>query len=102
MKLSNKTYDIIKWVALVLIPATCTLWLTVGKVWAFPYLTEIGATISAVGLFLAAIIGISNDKYKKEIELYGQALAVDEDGSWILDEPEDIVEEEENVDSKEA
>lgn len=37
MKLSDRTYDIIKWLALVLIPALTTLWLTLGKVWAFPY-----------------------------------------------------------------
>ena len=67
MKLSNKTYDILKWVALVVIPASATLVLTVGKIWGLPYYDNIGATISALGLFIAAIIGVSsNDFYEVE------------------------------------
>lgn len=63
MKLSNKTYDILKWVALVVIPASATLVLTVGKIWGLPYYDNIGATISAVGLFIAAIIGVSSKDF---------------------------------------
>ena len=68
MKLSNKQYDIIKWVALVVIPALATLVLTVGKIWGLPYYDNIGATISAIGLFLAAIIGVSTSNYKATAE----------------------------------
>lgn len=63
MKLSNQTYDFLKWFALVAIPALEGLWLTVGKVWGFPYLTEIGTTIAAIGLFIAALIGVSSKAY---------------------------------------
>lgn len=63
MKLSNRTYDIIKWVALVVIPASATLVLTVGKIWMLPYYDNIAATITAFGLFLAAIIGVSASQY---------------------------------------
>lgn len=63
MKLSNKTYDILKWVALVVIPASATLVLTVGKIWGLPYYDNIGATISAIGLFIAAIIGVSSKDF---------------------------------------
>ena len=65
MKLSNRTYDILKWVALVVIPASATLVLTVGKIWGLPYYDNIGATISAVGLFIAAIIGVSSKDYRR-------------------------------------
>ena len=68
MKLSNKAYDILKWVALVAIPATEAFWLTVGKVWGFPYLTEIGTTIAALGLFIATLIGVSAVNIAKEKE----------------------------------
>lgn len=68
MKLSDKAYDILKWVALVAIPATEGFWLTVGKVWGFPYLAEIGTTISALGLFIATLIGVSAMNIKKEKE----------------------------------
>ena len=68
MKLSDKAYDILKWVALVAIPATEAFWLTVGKVWGFPYLTEIGTTIAALGLFIATLIGVSAVNIAKEKE----------------------------------
>ena len=63
MKLDNRTYDILKWVALVVIPASATLVLTVGKIWGLPYYDNIGATISAIGLFIAAIIGVSSKDF---------------------------------------
>lgn len=67
MKLSNRAYDILKWIALVVIPASATLVLTVGKIWGLPYYDNIGATISAVGLFIAAVIGVSSkDFYEVE------------------------------------
>ena len=63
MKLSNKQYDTIKWIALVLIPASATLVLTVGKIWGLPFYDNIAATITALGLFLAAIIGVSTSQF---------------------------------------
>lgn len=67
MKLSDRMYSVIKWVALIAIPATEAFWLTVGKVWGFPYLTEIGTTIAAIGIFIAALIGVSSSNYYSEI-----------------------------------
>lgn len=81
MKLSNRTYDILKWVALVVIPASATLVLTVGKIWGLPYYDNIGATISAIGLFIAAVIGVSNkDYYQIEpIDIEGMEYIEDEE-----------------------
>jgi len=67
MRISNETYDGIKWVALNLIPALEVLILTVGKIWELPYYTEIGATIAAIGVFLAAIIGVSRKTYLEDL-----------------------------------
>lgn len=64
MTLSNKAYDCLKWIAQYLLPALATLWITVAKVWSLPYGAEIGATISAIDLFLGAILGISSSNYK--------------------------------------
>ena len=64
MKLSNKAYDVLKWIAMWLLPALATLWLTLGKIWNFPYNTEVGATITAIDVFLAAILGISKKNYE--------------------------------------
>lgn len=64
MTLSNKAYDRLKWIAMYFLPALATLWLTLSKVWSLPYGSEIGATISAIDLFLAAVLGISKSSYK--------------------------------------
>lgn len=67
MRISNKTYDTLKWICLAVIPALATLVLTVGKIWSLPYYDNIGATISAIGLFLGAIIGVSSAHYTDEL-----------------------------------
>lgn len=63
--MSNKTYDILKWVATVVLPALATLTLTVGQIWGWSdWTVPIGATIAAVATFFGAILGISSIKYK--------------------------------------
>lgn len=64
MSLSNKMYDTLKWIAQYFLPALATLWIALAKVWGLPYGAEIGATISAIDLFLGAILGISSANYK--------------------------------------
>jgi hypothetical protein len=66
MKLSNETYDVLKKVALIFLPALATLWLTVGKIWGLPYTTEIGATVTAVSVFLGACLEVSSKNYYAE------------------------------------
>ena len=65
MKFTNKQFDAIRWFALTVIPASATLVLTVGKIWDLPYYDNIAATITAFGLFLAAIIKVSADQYNE-------------------------------------
>ena len=72
MKLSNINYDVMKWFALVFVPAFEVLLLTVGKIWGIPYYSEIGASVAAFGVFLAAILGVSGRNYYKEL---GEAVA---------------------------
>ena len=64
MKLSNKVYDILKYVVTIGLPAVTTLWLTLASIWGFPYAEPIGATLGAITVFLGAIIGVSSAKYK--------------------------------------
>ena len=66
MKLDNKTYDVLKWIAQILLPAAATLYVAVAGIWGFPYAKEIAGTISAVDLFLGALLGISSMNYYKE------------------------------------
>ena len=63
MVLSNKMYDRMKWIAQYFVPALTALWLALGKIWSFPYTVEIGATLSAIDVFLGAILGISSKNY---------------------------------------
>lgn len=65
MKLSNKKYDILKWVAMYLLPALGTLYFALAGIWGLPFGEEIVGTITAVDTFLGVILGISSAKYKK-------------------------------------
>lgn len=67
MRLSDGTYDKLKWIALAFIPALEVLILTVGKIWGLPYYDNIGATVAAIGVFLAAIIGVSSKTYYEDL-----------------------------------
>ena len=68
MLLSNKTYDRLKWIAQILLPAIGTLYFALAKIWDFPYAEEIVGTISAVDLFLGTLLGISTANYNKALQ----------------------------------
>lgn len=61
--MNNKTYDILKFIALVVMPALATLILTLTGIWHIPYGEAIAATITALDVFLGAILGVSSAKY---------------------------------------
>lgn len=65
MKLNNSTYDKLKWIALVFIPALETFILAVGKIWSLPHYVGIAATVVAVGVFLGTILGVSTWNYNR-------------------------------------
>ena len=66
MKLSNKTYDVLKWIAMVVLPAIGTLYFALAGIWGFPYAEQIVGTITAVDTFLGVLLGISAAQYKKQ------------------------------------
>lgn len=63
MKLSNKAYDILKWIAMYLLPAFGTLYFTLANTWGLPYGEQIVGTVTAVDAFLGVILGISTKQY---------------------------------------
>ncbi len=65
MKMTDKMYDIMKWVAMYLLPALGTLYFALAGIWGFPYGEEIVGTITAIDTFLGVILGISTARYKK-------------------------------------
>lgn len=68
MKMSNETYDILKWVALTVIPALNILMITLSELWNIPYGTLIAGTISAIGIFIARCLKLSSDVYYSDSE----------------------------------
>lgn len=64
--MTNKTYDILKYVALLIMPALATFVNAVGIVWGIPHTNEVTATITAFGVFLGAALGISSKNYEPE------------------------------------
>ena len=64
-KMSDKVYDVLKWIALILIPAIGTLYFALAGIWGLPYAEAIVGTLTAVDTFLGAILGISTSMYKK-------------------------------------
>lgn len=65
MVLTSKQYDTIKWVAQYLLPAFGTLYFALSSIWGLPYGEEIIGTVSAVDIFLGAIMGISSKTFQQ-------------------------------------
>ena len=65
MKLSNKVYDVLKWMALIVLPAVATFYSVLASIWGLPFADQIPATITAIDALLGALIGISTVKYNK-------------------------------------
>ena len=64
MKLSDKTYDIIKTVQRWL-PLVATLYVALGAIWNLPLVDQINKTLTAVAAFLAGILEIATATYNK-------------------------------------
>lgn len=63
--MANKTYDILKWIAQIVLPAIGTLYAALAGIWGFPYGEQIVGTILAVDTFLGAVLQISTAQYNK-------------------------------------
>ena len=68
MKLSNKTYDTLKYIAQYVLPALGTLYFALATIWQLPYGEQVVGTITAIDAFLGAILGISTANYNKGCE----------------------------------
>lgn len=63
--MSSRTYDVLKFIAQILLPALGTLYFALASIWGLPYGEQIVGTITAVDAFLGAILGISTKKYNE-------------------------------------
>ena len=62
--MSNKVYDILKWVALVALDAVGLFYQTISTIWGLPYGDQVLATCVAVSVCLGTLLQISSSKYK--------------------------------------
>lgn len=65
MKMSNKVYDVLKWIAMVVLPAIGTLYFALSGIWGFPYGEQVVGTLVAIETFIGTVLQISNVQYKK-------------------------------------
>lgn len=65
MIFKNKTFDILKWICIIVLPALATLYATAAAIWHLPFAQEIPQTITAIATFLGVLLGISNQQYYK-------------------------------------
>lgn len=68
MKMSNKVYDVLKWIAMYFLPAIGTLYFALSGIWNLPYGEQVVGTITAVDTFLGVLLGISTSQYNKNIK----------------------------------
>jgi len=64
--LPNKVYDILKWIVIIVLPATGTLYSVLAGIWGLPYAEQINSTIMGIVTFLGAVLMISNVQYNKQ------------------------------------
>ena len=64
--LSNKVFDILKWLTLVGIPALTTAYVGLSSIWGWPYADAIAKTSAVVCTLLGALLGISTAQYNKD------------------------------------
>lgn len=82
MKMDSKTYDVLKYIAQIVLPALATFYAGVAKIWGIPYGVEIPGTIMLLDAFLGALLMISSKKY--------YASGQDTDGTLMIDSSGDV------------
>lgn len=66
--MSNKLYNVLKWIAMLFLPAFGTLYFALAGIWGLPYGEQIVGTITAIDTFLGVILGISTAQYNKRVD----------------------------------
>lgn len=63
--MNDKLYDVLKWIAMILLPALGTLYFALAGIWGFPYAEQVVGTVTALDTFLGVLLGISTSHYNK-------------------------------------
>lgn len=62
---NNRTYDLLKFIAQIVLPATGALYFGLSEIWGFPNGAEVVGTITVVVTFLGALLGVSAKQYSQ-------------------------------------
>ena len=65
LQMTNKTYDLLKWIAQYFLPAAGALYFGLAGIWGLPYGEQIVGTLVVLDTFLGALLGVSTSSYKK-------------------------------------
>ena len=63
LRMSNKTYDTLKYIAQIVLPALGTLYFAIAEIWGLPYAKQIVGTITAIDTFMGVVLRISSNNY---------------------------------------
>lgn len=66
--MSSKVYDVLKFIAVIVLPAAGALYFALSEIWGLPYGEQIVGTITAIDTFLGAVLMIDSAKYNKNVE----------------------------------
>ena len=66
--MNNRTYDVLKYIAQIALPALGTLYFALAQIWGLPWGEQIVGTITAIDAFIGALLHISTNQYKKGLE----------------------------------
>lgn len=62
----NRTYDRLKFLVTIVLPALAALYITLASFWGFPKVEEVAGTITGIATFLGVALGISSKNYEPE------------------------------------
>lgn len=85
--MNNKTYDILKFIAQIVLPGLGTLYFALAGIWGFPYGEQIVGTIAAIDAFLGLLLGLSSAQYYKSDKDIDGTLMIDPSGDtekWLF------------------
>ena len=66
--MSNKVYNILKWIAMIVLPALATFYMGLSSIWGLPYGEQLSTTITLVNTFLGTVLMISTHQYNKRVD----------------------------------
>lgn len=68
MKMSSKVYDVLKYIAQIVLPALGTFYFAIASIWGLPYGEQVVGTITALDTLLGALLMISTSQYNQDLK----------------------------------